>query len=169
MDIGPDREDREAAMASDQQKAAFAERLRIGRRAQGLNQQDLASALTNAGHPCTNKAVSAWESKRSVPEREVVAALDELLGLGDDLMSILGYAARSPIDVMAGSQPVSRDEFERRMADLEARMAHVEATTLTNREFATAADGPTGAPVVEQGPRRKRPAAGDTPEEPSGP
>ena len=61
----------------------------------GMNQSDLAAALTAGGFNVTRAAVSKWMTGQSCPSREALAALSDVLslGVGDraELYSAAGY------------------------------------------------------------------------------
>jgi len=59
----------------------FGEFIRIYRSATGLKQKDVAARITRRGSKSSRKAVSSWESGRSVPDVDVLDNLFHALDL----------------------------------------------------------------------------------------
>lgn len=93
---------------TQQQRDEFGPLLRSFRRAKGLRQREVAEALD-----ITSANVSGWERCEYAPnDRDVAAALDELLDAGGQLLDVLGF-----------SRPTSAETADQAIARLSAEVA----------------------------------------------
>lgn len=114
--------------ATTADRARFASRFARLREKRGISQREVAEELANRGFKITDRAVSGWERGVFAPEnRQMTAALDDLLDGKGQLLDALGYTTES--------------ELEERVADLEAKFAEIQAE-LRDRPAGRPADEP---------------------------
>lgn len=87
----------------DEPSPPFNELLRTHRERLNLSQRDVAKALDRAGHDYTSQTLGNWERGRSVPPREVVIVLEDILECPGVFTAALGLVmpGRSPIELFA--------------------------------------------------------------------